>query len=66
MVGRHAARWMQREGSQVKEFQINISFAVDAHDYDEAIDIAKATRLLLERESDYKLRDVETQQIEEV
>lgn len=50
----------------MKEFQIDFNFNVDARDYDEAVEIAKSVRELLKRESDYKLRDVETNRIEEL
>lgn len=56
----------------MKEFTIMVSYVVDAHDYDEAVDIAKAVLDAVKDEHPrhvahgYKLRDVETSKIEEV
>ena len=47
----------------MREYTININFEVDAHDYDEAVDIAKAVRVAIEAKNaahGYKLRNIET------
>ena len=49
----------------MREFAININFTVDARDYDEAVEIAKAVRREItdptgQYKAGYKLRDVET------
>jgi len=43
----------------MREYSIHINFTVDARDYDEAIEIAKAARKAVE-DCEYKVRDVET------
>lgn len=53
----------------MKEFTITVSYAVDARNYDEAVEIAKVVRREIELDDathGYKLRDVETQRIEEL
>ncbi len=53
----------------MKEFWITVTYTVDAHDHDEAVEIAKAVRKDIEGGAllghGYRVRDVETQTIEE-
>jgi hypothetical protein len=46
------------------EFSITVSYTVDAHDYDEAVEIAKSVVQDI-KDGTYKVRDVETQTIAE-
>ncbi len=52
-----------------REYTMTVTYVVDAHDYDEAVDIAKAVRKDIEGGAllghGYRVRDVETQTIEE-
>lgn len=49
----------------MKEYTITVSYVVSARDHDEAVEIAKSVRSDTVDFSEYKLRDVETQRIEE-
>ena len=44
----------------MREYTININFEVDAHDYDEAVEIAKEAREILRTNTSYKVRNIET------
>lgn len=48
----------------MSEYTVTISFVVDAHDRDEAVEIANHVRENLKTDTWYKLRDVETHTIE--
>ncbi len=51
----------------MREFTITVTYVVNAHDRDEAVDIAKTVReALVDSDQPYRLRDIETQTIEEV
>lgn len=53
----------------MKDYWVSMSFMVEALDYDEAVEIAKAVRKAIEDKHaahGYKLRDVTTDTIEEV
>lgn len=49
----------------MKEYVIQVQFVVDAHDDEEAIEIAKAARFAVQGVQ-YKVRDVETYKVEEL
>lgn len=49
------------------EYTITVSYTVDARNYDEAVEIAKAVReSIVAGAHGYKVRDVETGKIEEL
>lgn len=50
----------------MKEYGLTLRMSIDAHDEDEAIDIAKELEEVLKKHSRYHIRDLEADTIEEL
>lgn len=46
------------------EYTITVTYTVDARDHDDTVEIAKSVVQTIKDNSEYKLRDVQTQTIE--